>query len=96
MNDRTEIRAWLMQLFARTLNVDVSEDTDLFDSGSLDSLAFVELLLQLERAFGIVTSVDDLEPDNFRTIGCITDFIVGRLESAREGPAWTALRAKAG
>jgi acyl carrier protein len=96
MNERAEIRTWLIQLFARTFSVDVSGDTDLFDSGSLDSLAFVELLLHLERAFGIVTSVDDLEPGNFRTIGCITDFIVGRLESAREDPGWTALRARAG
>ena len=38
-------------------------------------MAFVELLLQLENEFGVTTSVDDLEPENFRSIDSIAEFV---------------------
>ena len=50
-------------------------ELDLFDSGVLDSLAFVELLLRLEQDFGVSVSVDDLELENFRTIERIAAFV---------------------
>jgi acyl carrier protein len=66
-------------LFAAALNVEVpSAETDLFDSGILDSLAFVELLLLLEREFGVSASVDDLEIENFRTVSRIAGFVAAR------------------
>lgn len=52
-----------------------SVETDLFETGVLDSLAFVELLLQLEREYGVTTSVEDLDADNFRTIARIALFV---------------------
>ena len=67
------------QLFAAALNVEVpSAEMDLFDSGILDSLAFVELLLLLEREFGVSASVDDLEIENFRTVARIAGFVAAR------------------
>jgi methoxymalonate biosynthesis acyl carrier protein len=66
-------------LFSRTLNLDVpSIETDLFETGVLDSLAFVDLVLALERHFGVTTSLEDLETDNFRTISRIADFVAAR------------------
>lgn len=61
-------------------------DTDLFDAGVLDSLAFVELLLQLEREFGVTTSVEDLEPENFRSIDSIAGFVGARTGAAAMPP----------
>jgi len=43
----------------------------------LDSLAFVELLLHLEREFGVNTSVD-LEINNFRSVDRIADYVMAR------------------
>jgi len=66
----------LIRLFADALHVDVpSVEIDLFDAGILDSLAFVELLLALEREFGITTALDDLEVDNFKSIDRIAQFV---------------------
>jgi D-alanine--poly(phosphoribitol) ligase subunit 2 len=77
------LRERLAGLFADALHVEVpSADADLFDAGILDSLAFVELLLQLEREFGIQTSVEDLELENFRTIDRIAGFVGGRLAAS--------------
>jgi methoxymalonate biosynthesis acyl carrier protein len=66
-------------IFAAALNMEVpSADTDLFEAGLLDSLAFIELLLQLEREFGVATSLEDLEVDNFRSIARIAIFVAER------------------
>lgn len=66
----------IIRLFADTLHVDVpSVETDLFEAGILDSLAFVELLMALEREFGVVTALDDLEVENFKTIERIAQFV---------------------
>lgn len=72
-------------LFSGALNIDVpSIHTDLFESGVLDSLALVELLLQLEREFGVTVSSHDLEVENFRTIAHISTFVRARTERAAE------------
>ena len=76
MTDGNKLCERIAGVFAGALQLEVPAfDTDLFETGILDSLAFVELLLQLEREFGVTTSVDDLEADNFRTIDSIAAFV---------------------
>jgi D-alanine--poly(phosphoribitol) ligase subunit 2 len=82
----TDLRHRISRLFASALNIDVpSVDIDLFETGVLDSLAFVELLLQLEREFGVVTSVVDLEIENFRSIARIAEFVAARTGAVMSG-----------
>ena len=79
MPRHSDLEARIARFFQASLNVDVpSHDTDLFETGALDSLAFVELVLLLEREFGVATAVDDLEVDHFRTIGRIAEFVAER------------------
>jgi acyl carrier protein len=79
MSDGNGVRERIAGVFSGALHLDVPAfDTDLFDTGVLDSLAFVELLLHLEREFGVTTSVDDLEVENFRSIDSIAGFVVAR------------------
>lgn len=67
------------RVLTEALNLEVpAVDTDLFETGLLDSLGFVNLLLHLEQAFGVTTSLDDLEIDNFRSIARIADFVMTR------------------
>lgn len=81
MSDANKLRERISAIFSQALHLDVpSHDTDLFDSGVLDSLAFVELLLQLEREFGVTTTVDDLDIETFRSIACIAEFVRGRAD----------------
>jgi acyl carrier protein len=75
---RERITAW----FANDLSLQIpSVDTNLFDSGVLDSLAFEQLLLHLEREFGVTTSVDDMEIDHFKSIARIAEFVSGHVPS---------------
>jgi acyl carrier protein len=82
------LRQRLVTLFADDLKLEVpSVDTDLFESGILDSLSFVELLMRLEHTFGVTTSVEDLEIDTFRSIARIADFVLERTcEEPRRPP----------
>jgi acyl carrier protein len=76
MTDAKHVEGQLARLFAEKLHVDVpSVDTDLIDTGLVDSLTFVELLAQLEEAFGVQVSLEDLELDRFRTISRIAEFL---------------------
>jgi methoxymalonate biosynthesis acyl carrier protein len=62
--------------FSERLNLTVSSPTeDLLETGVLDSLAFVDLVMHLERQFDIRISADELEPDNFRSVAKIADFV---------------------
>ena len=56
----------------------LQNDTPLLESGILDSLALLSLLVFLEKEFNI--SVDDFEiiPENFNTIETICAFIRSR------------------
>jgi D-alanine--poly(phosphoribitol) ligase subunit 2 len=80
MWNASALRERISGIFTGALNVEVpSADTDLFETGLLDSLAFVQLLLHLEQDFGVTTSVDDLELDNFRSITRIAEFVTARI-----------------
>ena len=84
MYQPAELRERIAQLFSSGMHLDVpSPDLDLFDAGVLDSLAFVELLLQLEREFGVIASADDLELENFQSIARIADFVMARAPEAK-------------
>lgn len=77
MTDASALRGRIAGLFLARFKLEVpSVDTDLFETGALDSLAFVELLLSLEQEFGIRVSIEALEIDHFRSIARIADFIV--------------------
>lgn len=76
MNSETHLSQQLTQLFATKLNLAVaSPELDLIATGLLDSLTFVDLLVQLEHEFGVQIDLDNLEVDNFRSIASIAAFI---------------------
>ena len=77
----TTVHERIAALFAARLNLVVpSMDADLFEAGALDSLGFVELLVQLEEEFGVHTTLKDMEFDTFRSVASIADFILTHAE----------------
>lgn len=66
----------IARFFTERLNLNIpSKDANLFEAGFLDSLTFVDLVVYLEQQFGIRISPDELEPDNFRCLTSIADFV---------------------
>jgi acyl carrier protein len=83
MSERTELSRRIFKIL-ETMNLEVpSADTDLFQDGLLDSLTFVELLVKLEEELGASISLDDLEPDNFRSVDHIASFIMVNHQFAK-------------
>ncbi len=79
MRDQASVQKRIVALFERHMSLSVpSAETDLFESGVLDSLAFVDLLVRMEEEFGIKTTVDDLEIEHFRSIARIAEFVMSR------------------
>ena len=64
------------RLFLDAVNIQVpSPELDLIESGLLDSLAFVEILLRIEQEFGIDVGLAEFEIDDFRTVRKIAEFV---------------------
>lgn len=82
--DGREVVNRIARLFPEQLEVEApAPDTDLFETGVLDSLRFVDLLAALEEAFGVRVSIEELEIDDFRTLSRIADFVAAKRMSLR-------------
>lgn len=53
----------------------IEMDTDLIGSGVIDSFGVVAFIEFLEDTYGIEVSDDDIDPENFRTVVRIVDYI---------------------
>ncbi|MHC4550560.1 MAG: acyl carrier protein [Planctomycetota bacterium] len=79
MSATKELTTAILAIFRDRLNLEVpSAETDLIESGLMDSLSFVGLLAELEQHFGIHVEPEELEFDNFRSIEKIAAFVGAR------------------
>ncbi len=75
-------------LFERVLNQPApAPEADLFESGTLDSLEFTNLLLVLDREFDLKLSFQNMNLECFRSLGSIARFVAGHtgLDAALTG-----------
>ncbi len=84
MTDDHAIIGRLGTLFTACFHIEVpSPDTDLLESGILDSLQFVELLVQLEQNFNLRIKIDDIDLEDLRTLARIARLVDANREAAR-------------
>jgi acyl carrier protein len=73
------IQKELITLFSERLNVHVaSEESNLFESGVLDSQKIVELMVLIEEQFKTQIEIVDFEIENFCSVKRIADLILRR------------------
>jgi acyl carrier protein len=83
----------LRAVFMDSFHIEVpSADTDLLETGVLDSLQLVELLLLLEQHFGFRVPIVHLELDDLRTIARLARLVVP-FAAADPSPAHPLSRA---
>ncbi len=83
MTDANAIIEHLGALFVESFHIEVpSSDTDLLETGILDSFQFVELLFELEQRFGFRIKIENIDLDDLRTLSRIA-----RLVAANGGAA---------
>ena len=74
-------------IFERELGIRVpAHDADLFATGVVDSLAFINLLLNLESEFGITVALERISLDEFRSVGRIASFVEQALGDVPVAP----------
>lgn len=70
------------ELFKQQLNINVpGRETDLIEEGLIDSLMLVELIMHLERQYGITVAFEDIDLENFKSIKAIEEYIAGRTKA---------------
>ena len=83
MTDANAIIERLGAVFVESFHIEVpSPDTDLLETGILDSFQFVELLFELEQRFGFRIKIESIDLDDLRTLSRIA-----RLVAANGGAA---------
>jgi acyl carrier protein len=77
MDNRERILAIVRKVSNQTAAPD--PDESLFDSGFLDSFALPDMVVELEREFGIKIPDSDLHPRKFESIAKIQSYIESRM-----------------
>ena len=76
-----EVNKLVTEILQDKLGVDeISSDDNLIEDIGADSLDIVELVMELEREFGIQILDDEID-DNFTTVGHLIDFIQEKYEA---------------
>jgi len=77
MSDPVTVQRRITTWFLESLHLEIpSPETDLLETGVLDSLGFVELVLHLEKEFGVKITLEHVEIDNFRSVERIAAFLL--------------------
>jgi acyl carrier protein len=61
-------------------NKELKDDESFFESGVINSLFAMQLVLFIEKEFEISVDNDELSLDNFLTINKITEYIEAKLD----------------
>jgi methoxymalonate biosynthesis acyl carrier protein len=75
-HDSTLVSGIYAVLRERLMVIVPSPEVDLFETGLVDSIGLVELVLALEDRFGVSLPLEDLELDDLRTVQSIADLII--------------------
>ncbi|MGH2517278.1 MAG: acyl carrier protein [Ktedonobacterales bacterium] len=77
---RAQIRDFLQQNFLYDGDVSqIGDDDSLLERGIVDATGVLELVLFAEETYGIRVDAADLAPENFDSIGSLTEYVVQRL-----------------
>ncbi len=80
--DRKEAEQKLLEVLAEICEDDVvlsDRDVDLFESGLLDSIAYMELLLEIEREVGVSIAPSEVEKDEVNTPAKLLEVVLNKI-----------------
>jgi D-alanine--poly(phosphoribitol) ligase subunit 2 len=64
-----QLQQQIIEIFSERFETRLeSDDVDLLETGLVDSVKIVELVLELEQRFGVSLPFEELEIDDFRTV----------------------------
>jgi D-alanine--poly(phosphoribitol) ligase subunit 2 len=79
----TDLVELVITIFREELKIDVpAPDVDVIETGLLDSLGLVTLVVALEQRCNVQIPFDTLEVEDFRTVGSIASLVEDRRGTA--------------
>lgn len=76
MNQQTLIRTNITSIVCKILTLEkIGFEKDLMDSGLLDSLSLVQLMVALEEEFNIRIEPEDLDLEDYKSVKSMTEMI---------------------
>ena len=84
MFDRNKTEAELVQFvqLRGQRHASVTSETDLLESGLLDSLLLMDLIFHIEELYGIRFESDHIDPSNFNRVSDIAALVADRMSAA--------------
>ena len=92
----TEIERDIREFIAENFILDtdaLTSDASLTQSGVLDSMGVLELIMFIEQRFDMTVPDDQALPENLDSVERIARYVGGRLEAGEGTPAGTAAAA---
>jgi acyl carrier protein len=78
---RESLQAQICRVLNESLHIEIATpETDLLETGLLDSLGLVELLMRLEQGFGVKVDLEALDFGLFRSVATIAEFVARATE----------------
>lgn len=71
------VEAALSEVLERTVT-GLTEDVRLFEDLHLDSTSILEMLMTLEDAVDIAVDPEELDMDDFKSVGTLTDYVLSQ------------------
>ncbi|MFR9728366.1 acyl carrier protein [Saccharopolyspora sp. MS10] len=82
---KQELQDYLEERFMFEFDAEITEDTDLFKAGILDSFGYIALMTHLEQEYGVRFGEDELLGNVMVSLAGIAEFVDGARERALEG-----------
>ena len=70
-----QLKDYIAQKILLASRFPYGDETSFLESGIIDSLKLLEILLHVEKVYHISVADDELVPDNFDSVSRIADFI---------------------
>lgn len=74
-----QLKDYIAEKILFTSRFPYQDETSFLESGIIDSLKLLDILLHIEKVYHISVADDELVPDNFDSVSKIADFIRHKL-----------------
>lgn len=81
-----KVRGFVLENFYVSDPAELTDDASLIETGIVDSMGYLDVILFLETEFGIAIGDLETSPQNLETIARIAAFIERKLKAERVAP----------
>ena len=81
---RDQVRSFIHARFPRVRDRRLTDEASLLESGVVDSLGILDIVIHLEETYGFTVLDDELQPQNFDSIDALTEFTCSKALHGHE------------